>query len=291
MKQILWFIAITTILFSCEKPNKKLPSGHPYYHLVDHQGNSAKEGDIVEYHFIQRNKEGVIYSTYEEGIPKKFRIPKIAENKNDKTTDKEIEEVSPLTEAMMLMSEEDSLVLEVRSEFLPPQLDGTSNGEPMFFDIKMIKITTAEEIEKEAAALIQKGEDVSVKMKNLSEQYKKGELKELEELETIQYKVEEKGTGKKLESGDVILVHFSGYLLSTGQKYLDTYSQKKPYQLKIGANRAIEAWEQILPLCSGGDKLYMFVPYQKAYGVAGSPGLGIPEKSDLAIYMEIVGFK
>lgn len=285
MKQTLCFIAIILTLFSCGNSSEKLSSGHPYYHLVNNEGATPKEGDIVEYHFVQRNKDVVIYSTYGEGIAKKIRIPKIEEGKN------QMNGIAPLTEAMMLMSEGDSLVLEVLSEFLPPQLDGRTDGESMFFDIKMMKITSAADILKKEGELLEKGRRISKEMKKLSKQYRAGELKDLEELEGIRYKIQKKGSGRQVQNGDAVLVHFSGHVLATGEPYLESYSRKKTYQLKVGSGRVIEAWEQLLPKCATGDELYMFVPYQKAYGVAGNKTLGIPEKSDLAIYMEVVGFK
>lgn len=282
---IILLIIFVISIVACSYNQPTVPSGHPYTHHIQNNGYRPKQGDLIQYHFIQRNNQGVIHSTYDEGSPKRFRIPNV-----DPTND-EFDRITPLTEAMMEMSEGDSLTLELLYEFMPAQLNGASEGESMFFDIKLEKISSADDILREEAKIVEKGLAISAKIQKLSKQYKAGELDDLQELDGVQYFVEQRGNGKKLKNSDIILVHFSGHLLSSGKQYLDTYSKKRPYQLKIGAGRVIEAWEKILPTCSEGDQLYMFVPYQKAYGVAGSPGLGIPEKTDLAIYMEIVSLK
>jgi FKBP-type peptidyl-prolyl cis-trans isomerase len=278
--QYLILFLTALLLASCDNKTT-IASGHPYIHHIKNNGYQPKQGDIIQYHFVQRNPGGVMYSTYEDVSPKIFRIPNVDPIKD------EFNQITPLTEAMMLMSEGDSLTLELLQEFLPPQLDGVNDGESMYFDIKLVDVKSAEDIIKEETETKARGAEASAKMKKLIQKYNAGELKELQEIEGIQYQIEKKGTGKALKEGDVVLLHFSGHILETGKKYLDSYSQKRPYQVQIGAGRVIAAWETLLPTLHEGDKLFMFVPAAKAYGAAGSPGLGIPEKADLAIYLEV----
>lgn len=280
MKYPTLLFAMLLLLTSCDN-RTTIDSGHPYIHHIQNNGYQPKQGDIIQYHFVQRNSEGIMYSTYEEGSPKIFRIPQV-----DPARD-EAEQITPLTEAMMLMSEGDSLTLELLQKFLPPQLDGVKDGEPMYFDIKLVDVKSEEDILEEEAKMQMKGKEVAVKMKAFSKQYQEGTLQGLEEIEGIQYRIEKKGTGKTLKEGGVVLVHFSGHLLETGKKYLDSYSQKRPYRVQMGSGRIIAAWEILLPILNEGDEVVMFVPAAKGYGAAGSPGLGVPEKADLAIYLEV----
>lgn len=280
--QILLFIFSIITFISCNDNRPTTLSGHPFTHHIKNNAYQPKQGDVIQYHFIRRNKSEVLDNTYELGSPKIFKIPNV-----DPANDK-FDRITPLTEAMMQMSEGDSLTLEILFDLLPQNVNDIEEGESIFFDIKLVDVKSKEEIEKEENEIVERGARVSAKIQKLTQQFKKGTLNDLDELDGIRYKIEEKGEGGKLKKGDVVFVQFSGHLQSNGKRYLDSYSKIRPYQFRVGAGRVISAWEKLLPTLSVGDKLYMFVPHQEAYGVAGSPGLGIPEKSDLAIYLEVV---
>ena len=62
----------------------------------------------------------------------------------------------------------------------------------MFFDIKLIDIKSTEEIAAEEAQMIEKSLEVSAKVQSMIAQFKAGELIDLQELDGIKYKIEEK---------------------------------------------------------------------------------------------------
>ncbi len=266
---------------SCNDTRPTTVGGHPYTHHIDNDGYHPQSGDQVYYHFIQREKDSIHYNSYPTGAPKVFVIP-------DAGPDGDFYgKATPLTEVMSKMSAGDSVTLEIIPELLNRPQIKDANEFARFFDLKLYEIKKKEDILNEEIELENRGKEIHDRMEELTQQFEEKST-EWNEMNGFHYKMEKNGNGASIKNGDVLIVHFSGHLMKDGKQYLDTYSRKKPYQFQLGASRVIAAWEELIPELRIGDHVTMMVPYQKAYGVAGSPGLGIPEKSDLLIYLEIV---
>ncbi len=284
--KIIFSILIGILFFSCSDNRSKTWTGHPYIHHIKNATSTPNKGDIIEYHIRQRNANGLGHSSYEDGKPKLFRIPEVD------IQDDKMNRISPITEALMLMSVGDSLTLEILMDSLPEMLANKKEGESMFFDLKMISIKSKNDIEKEKQNTIEQGNKLSSQLKKNITAYKKGELKKLQKSKSgFDFISHEEGNGRQIKNGDIVLVHYIGQLQENGKQFYNTYTNTHPYQIKVGAGRVIEAWDKMLPELHIGDEITLFVPYDQAYGAAGSKGLGIPEKSDLAFYMNVVQVK
>jgi FKBP-type peptidyl-prolyl cis-trans isomerase len=105
----------------------------------------------------------------------------------------------------------------------------------------------------------------------------------------IRYVVEQQGTGPLLQPGDLVMVHYTGKLLS-GKVFDKNFDAKKPFTFRVDRGVVIEGWDQILQLMRPGDKWIVIVPPELAYGRRGSPPT-IPGYATLIFEMEILGIK
>ncbi len=279
---IYTLLIFTLLIFACGDTRSKTKSGHSYTHHIKNNKTLPEKGALVEYHIVQRD-ERVLFSSRDNGAPKKFRIPEIDFDKD------QFNRITPITEALMLMSEGDSLTLEINPDSLPAMIENSGN---MFIDLKMISIKNKSEIAQNENAIKAKGLELSGALKKRTSAFKNGVLKGLESTEGgLKYLMHKKGKGEQIEKGNIILIHYIGQVQKDGKQFFNTFSNINPYQIHVGLNKIIPGWEQILPQLHVGDKLTLFVPSELAYGAAGSKGLGVPEKADLAFYMEIVRIK
>jgi len=81
----------------------------------------------------------------------------------------------------------------------------------------------------------------------------------------IKYAIINKGDGPAVESGKVITVHYSGYLLN-GTIFDSSVERDEPIQFVIGQGQVIPGWDEGLQLLKKGDKARFVIPPQLGYG-------------------------
>ena len=86
----------------------------------------------------------------------------------------------------------------------------------------------------------------------------------------IMYKTIKKGTGSKPVNGEVLTVHYSGYLLVEGKKvglsFDSSLKRNAPFQFKLGARMVIPGWEISLADMKVGETRIVILPSKQAYG-------------------------
>ena len=82
-------------------------------------------------------------------------------------------------------------------------------------------------------------------------------------------------------------VHYTGWL-TDGTKFDSSVDRGQPFVFPAGAKRVITAWDTGFEGMRVGGKRRLIVPYQLAYGAAGSPPV-IPAKADLIFDVELLG--
>jgi len=102
--------------------------------------------------------------------------------------------------------------------------------------------------------------------------------------------IKEQGNGQKADTGKLVSVFYSGYLLD-GKKPFDSntdpsFNHTEPYQLVVGAMQTIPGWEEALPYFNAGGKGTLYVPSYMAYGAQGRPPV-IPGNASLKFDMEV----
>ncbi len=93
------------------------------------------------------------------------------------------------------------------------------------------------------------------------------------------------GQGKEAVKGALIRVHYSGFLVSNGQKFDSSVDRGREFQFVLGAGRVIQGWDLgILGMREGGKRI-LTIPAHLAYG---DRAVGpIPPGSDLKFEVEL----
>ncbi len=103
--------------------------------------------------------------------------------------------------------------------------------------------------------------------------------------ETLQIADEKIGTGREVTKGDAVKVHYTGRLMNG--KQFDSSVGKDPFEFTIGAGGVIKGWDEGVVGMRVGGKRKLTVPWQLAYGEAGS-GDNIPSRAALMFDIELL---
>ncbi len=102
----------------------------------------------------------------------------------------------------------------------------------------------------------------------------------------LQYKVLEKGTGKKPGLEDTVTVHYRGRLID-GTEFDSSYKRNEPATFPVKG--VIAGWTEALQMMKEGAKWQLFIPADLAYGEKGVPGIG--PNSVLVFDVELLSVK
>jgi FKBP-type peptidyl-prolyl cis-trans isomerase len=102
----------------------------------------------------------------------------------------------------------------------------------------------------------------------------------------LRYKIIQKGSGDKAESGKSVSVHYEGSLLN-GQVFDSSYKRNEPISFQLGVGQVIKGWDEGISLLQIGDKARFVIPSDLAYGSAGAGGV-IPPNATLIFDVELM---
>ena len=94
------------------------------------------------------------------------------------------------------------------------------------------------------------------------------------------------GTGTPASAGKRYTVHYTGWL-KDGTKFDSSVDRKDPLDFVQGRRQVISGWDTGFEGMKVGGKRRLFIPYQFAYGEAGSGP--IPPKAELIFDVELLG--
>ena len=104
----------------------------------------------------------------------------------------------------------------------------------------------------------------------------------------LMYKMEKKGSGDNAKAGDVVSVHYTGYL-PDGTKFDSSVDRGEPIEFPLGQGRVIKGWDEGISLLNIGAKATLIIPPNLGYG---SRAMGpIPANSILIFEVELVDIK
>lgn len=116
---------------------------------------------------------------------------------------------------------------------------------------------------------------------------KNGELEDVVTLPSgLQYKVINKGVGKKPHSHSQVEVHYEGRFIN-GEKFDSSYDRGET--ITFGLDGVIKGWAEGLQQMTEGSKYELYIPYDLAYGENGVPG--IPPCATLIFTVELIKVK
>ncbi len=101
----------------------------------------------------------------------------------------------------------------------------------------------------------------------------------------LQYAILEEGDGEQPDDGQVVAVHYTGWL-EDGTSFDSSVDRGQPISFALGRRMVIPGWDEGIALLKVGDKARLVIPSDLAYGEAGRPG--IPPNSTLVFDVELV---
>ncbi len=105
----------------------------------------------------------------------------------------------------------------------------------------------------------------------------------------LRYLVLKPGTGDATpKAGDMVKVLFQGRLLN-GKVFNELLDLSHPFEVRVGRDQLIPAWEEALKQMKRGEKRLIIVPYELAYGTRGDPPR-VPRSATLVFEIELVDF-
>jgi FKBP-type peptidyl-prolyl cis-trans isomerase len=105
----------------------------------------------------------------------------------------------------------------------------------------------------------------------------------------LRYLVLKPGAGDATpRPGDLVKVLFQGRLLN-GKVFNEVVDPAHPFEVRVGRDQLIAAWEEALKQMKRGEKRLIIVPYELGYGTRGDPPR-IPRRATLVFEIELVDF-
>lgn len=111
-------------------------------------------------------------------------------------------------------------------------------------------------------------------------------LREFEQTESgLQYKIIKQGTGLQPNVGDLVAVHYKGFL-SDNQQFDNSYTKGEPLEFNHGVGQVINGWDEVLNLFRAGTKAIVVIPPALGYGSMETDK--IPANSTLIFEIELL---
>jgi FKBP-type peptidyl-prolyl cis-trans isomerase len=101
----------------------------------------------------------------------------------------------------------------------------------------------------------------------------------------IRYLVLAEGQGELAKPGDLVTVHYAGWLLD-GTLFDKVMDPEPGLKFRMGRHNVIEGWDQGLQLMRPGGRYVLIIPSELAYGSRGKPPV-IPPNSTLVFEVHL----
>jgi peptidylprolyl isomerase len=103
----------------------------------------------------------------------------------------------------------------------------------------------------------------------------------------LQYSIEKEGTGAQPQPGQIVSVHYTGWL-TDGTKFDSSRDRNQPLQFPLGQARVIRGWDEGIAAMKIGEIRTLVIPPSLGYGERGMGGV-IPPNATLVFRVELVG--
>jgi len=101
------------------------------------------------------------------------------------------------------------------------------------------------------------------------------------------------GTGATPKTGQICVMHYTGWLYQNGakgQKFDSSVDRGQPFEFPIGVKRVIAGWDEGVATMKVGGKRTLIIPPELGYGARGAGGV-IPPNATLIFEVELLDVK
>jgi peptidylprolyl isomerase len=101
------------------------------------------------------------------------------------------------------------------------------------------------------------------------------------------------GTGASPTTGQICVMHYTGWLYENGvkgKKFDSSVDRGQPFEFPIGQGRVIKGWDEGVSTMKIGGKRTLIIPADLGYGARGAGGV-IPPNATLMFDVELLGVK
>jgi peptidylprolyl isomerase len=101
------------------------------------------------------------------------------------------------------------------------------------------------------------------------------------------------GTGASPKTGQICVMHYTGWLYENGtkgKKFDSSVDRGQPFEFPIGMHRVIAGWDEGVATMKVGGKRTLIIPPALGYGDRGAGGV-IPPNATLMFDVELLGIK
>lgn len=104
----------------------------------------------------------------------------------------------------------------------------------------------------------------------------------------LKYAVLKPGKGATAKAGEVVSVHYTGWLQSNGNKFDSSRDRGEPIVFRLGKGNVIPGWDEGIAGMQIGEQRQLVIPAKLGYGEQGTPGGPIPPNATLVFDVELV---
>ena len=101
------------------------------------------------------------------------------------------------------------------------------------------------------------------------------------------------GTGASPKTGEICVMHYTGWLYENGRKgkkFDSSVDRGQPFEFSIGVGRVIKGWDEGVSTMKVGGKRTLIIPASLGYGSRGAGGV-IPPNATLIFDVELISIK
>lgn len=103
------------------------------------------------------------------------------------------------------------------------------------------------------------------------------------------YRKISEGQGRKIEVGEVAILHLAGYAEGGQKELINTWSSKAPIHVHIGSGQVVPGLDEGLSMMNVGDSYEFIIPPKLAFGK--DRIVGIPSNKELIYQAQLLGLK